>query len=151
MATNAVTYTTPGGTIENYPQLKARIEQHVGETRSQKVRLEACLKARGTASSGTKDVAGKATAFMQGLGGVFAGDEVVKGALASYAFEHMEIASYKILAAAARQLGDQDTAQTCDEICREEEEMAEWLADHIDSVVIAYLQRESSGSSASKR
>jgi len=38
-------------------------------------------------------------------------DEVMKGAIASYAFEAMEIASYKILVDAARQLRDPQTAQ----------------------------------------
>lgn len=137
--------------IEHYPELKHRIEQHISETRSQKERIAACLKARGTSSSGMKDVTGKVTAFMQGMGGMLASDEVVKGALASYAFEHMEIASYKILAAAAKVVGDMDTARICEDISREEEEMANWLSDHLDSITAAFLQRESGDSSTAKR
>ncbi|MCV0397233.1 MAG: ferritin-like domain-containing protein [Rhizobiaceae bacterium] len=137
--------------IENYPDLKARIEQHIGETQSQRERLEACLKTRGTTTSSVKDVTGKFTAMMQGIGGVFAGDEVVKGSLASYAFEHMEIASYKILAAAARTAGDEQTATVCEDILREEEAMASWLSDNMGSVSSTYLRREAGGSDAAKR
>ena len=75
--------------IENYPTLKARMEQHLQETRSQRERLERCIERRGASASGLKDMAMKFTAMMQNLSGVFAGDEVVKGVLASYTFEHM--------------------------------------------------------------
>ncbi len=137
--------------IENYPSLKARIEQHIEETRSQRDRLEACIEARGASSSGIKDLAGRAAAVMQGLGGMFAGDEVVKGAMAGYTFEHFEIASYRALSAAARAAGDERTARVCDEICREEEQMASWLADNLGPVAETYLQREAAGSDAAKR
>jgi ferritin-like metal-binding protein YciE len=61
----------------------------------------------------------------QGFSGIFAGDEVMKGSLASYTFEHMEIASYRILIAAAEEVGDDKTARTCRKILGEEESMAE--------------------------
>lgn len=128
--------------IENYPDLKLRIEKHIEETRSQKQRLEACLEARGVSPSGMKDMAGQFTAIMQSVGGIFAGDEVVKGVLASYSFEHMEIASYRILASAAQNAGDAETARVCEEICREEEAMASWLFEHIPAITQEYLTRE---------
>ena len=40
-----------------------------------------------------KDAGGKLMATMQGLGGAIMGDEVVTGAMASFAFESFEIAS----------------------------------------------------------
>jgi len=137
--------------IENYPELSARFEQHIAETRSQKQRLEACIERRGTTWSGMKDLAGQFTAVMQSVGGMFAGDEVVKGVLASYSFEHMEIASYRILAAGAEAAGDMETARVCQEICREEEAMAAWIEEHIPQVTQAYLMREATDSEAAKR
>jgi ferritin-like metal-binding protein YciE len=128
--------------LENYPQLRARIQQHLAETKSQRERLERCIEQRGTSTSTIKDVAGQLTAMMQSLGGVVAGDEVVKGTLASYTFEHMEIASYRILIAAAKAVGDTTTAQVCEEILREEEAMAQWLADHADETTREYLRRD---------
>lgn len=63
----------------------------------------------------------------QSLSGIFAGDEVMKGSLASYTFEHMEIASYTILIAAAESLGETEVVRACEENLREEVSMAEWL------------------------
>lgn len=143
--------TAQAGRIENYPALKARIEQHIQETRSQRERLEGCMDARGASASGMKDLAGRVSAMMQGVGGMFAGDEVVKGAMAGYTFEHMEIASYRALSAAARAVGDETTARVSDDICREEEEMAAWLAENLGAVAQTYLEREVSGSDAAKR
>ena len=89
--------------------------------------------------------------MMQGVGGMMAGDEVMKGALAGYAFEHFELASYKMLAAAARVAGDTETARVCDEICREEEAMAGWLSQHADALTQAYLTRDASDTLEAKR
>ncbi|GGB02520.1 YciE/YciF family protein [Brucella endophytica] len=137
--------------LENYPQLRARIEQHLAETKSQRERIARCIEQRGGSTSTIKDAAGKLTAMMQGLGGVMAGDEVVKGTLASYTFEHMEIASYRILVAAAKAAGDMTTARVCEEICREEEAMAEWLADHANGITQEYLRRDSAELETAKR
>jgi ferritin-like metal-binding protein YciE len=112
------------GRIENYPELKQRIEQHLRETQSQRERIETCLQRRGTSTSGAKDLAAKFTAMMQGLSGTVMGDEVAKGAMASYTFEHFEISAYKILIASAELAGDTETARVCKEICDEEERMA---------------------------
>src|ERR687888_416203 len=85
--------------IESYPALSERIRQHLDETRAQAARLEMCLEGLGEDTSTLKDAGGKLIAIGQSLSGIFAGDEVMKGSLASYTFEHMEIASYSILIA----------------------------------------------------
>ena len=90
--------------LKNYPVLRQRIDQHISETQRQATRLEQCLERLGSGASTMKDAAGKMTAMMQGLGGVFAGDEVAKGALAGYTFEHFEIGSYVALVAAAEEI-----------------------------------------------
>ena len=78
-------------------------------------------------------------------------DEVMKGILTSYAFEHFEVASYRILVAAAEAVGAAETARVCEAICREEEAMASWLADHIPGVTQTYLSRESADMDEAKR
>jgi ferritin-like metal-binding protein YciE len=90
------------------------------------------------------------TAMMQGMGGVFAGDEVVKGAMAGYTFEHFEISSYTVLIAAAEAAGDQQTASICREILSEEQAMADWLREHLPNVTRQYLQREETGGPAKR-
>jgi len=139
------------GRIENYPDLATRIRQHLEETHSQRERLERCIARRGGATSAVKDITAKFTAMMQGLGGMMAGDEVMKGTLASYAFEHFEIAAYRILVAAAEAAGDMETARVCESICQEEEDMAAWLMDHIPEVTRIYLAREDAGLAEAKR
>lgn len=136
--------------LENYPELRQRIEQHVSETQSQARRLEECIGRLGSDTSSMKDTAGKMTAMMQGMGGVFAGDEVVKGAMAGYTFEHFEISSYTVLIAAAEAAGDQQTASICREILSEEQAMADWLREHLPNVTRQYLQREETGGPAKR-
>lgn len=137
--------------INNYPELAERMEAHLQETKSQRKRLEACMERRGTSTSSVKDTSARFTAMMQNLGGVFAGDEVVKGLLASYAFEAMEIASYRILSEAAAAEGDHETAKLCKEICKEEEAMADWLKDHMPAITTAFLGRVESDDADAKR
>lgn len=135
--------------IEHYGALKARIEQHIQETRRQAEQIEACIERRGGTTSSMKDLGGKSMALAQGMSGIFASDEVVKGALASYTFEHMEIASYQVLAATAGMLGDHETKQVCEAILREEQAMADWLKENLDSVATQFLQRaETPGATA---
>jgi ferritin-like metal-binding protein YciE len=139
------------GRIEHYPQLKARITQHIEETKEQAKRLESCIHQRGGDTSAIKDTAGKMMAMAQGLSGLFAGDEVIKGSLAGYTFEHMEIASYRILIAAADALGDDRTAAICEKNLSEEEAMAEWLAENIAPLTAEYLDREENAYAEAKR
>lgn len=137
--------------IENYPELKARVEQHLEETRTQAQRVRSCIERRGASTSTLKDAAGKIMATMQAASGVFAGDEIVKGTLAGYTFEHMEIMSYRLLAQAAEAAGDEETARVCTEIMAEEQAMADWLFDNSTEVTRQYLTREEQDSEQAKR
>jgi ferritin-like metal-binding protein YciE len=128
--------------LENYPELKARVNQHLEETRVQARLVRGCIERRGGSTSATKDVMGKMVAMAQGLSGMFVSDEVVKASLASYAFEHMEIASYKALIAAAEVAHDSETQRVCEQILPQEEAMAQWLADHLHDTVVKFLARD---------
>jgi ferritin-like metal-binding protein YciE len=130
------------GRLENYPELKARIEQHLRETQRQAELVRGCIERRGGSTSMVKDAGAKMLGFGQALSGLFVGDEVMKGAIASYAFEGMEIASYRILIETAKHVGDQETARVCEQILREEEAMAEWLLQHIPALTQQYLRLE---------
>ena len=137
--------------IANYPELKAGVERHLQETKSQRERLERCLERRGTSSSSMKDVAGKLTAMMQGIGGSMTSDEVAKGAMASYAFEHFEISAYRMLVAGAELAGDAETARVCEEICKEEEAMAAKLKELLPRIATTYVERSASDMAEAKR
>ncbi|AKM29085.1 hypothetical protein AB870_01515 [Pandoraea faecigallinarum] len=137
--------------LDHYPELKVRIEQHIEETLGQQKLLETCLEGLGSSPSAIKDLAGRIGAFGQALGGGLASDEVVKGAMAGYVFENIEIAAYTTLIAAARQCGRDDVRKTCEMILPQEIEMARWLLAHLPRVTETYLARDSVDDDAAKR
>ncbi|HWK65031.1 MAG TPA: ferritin-like domain-containing protein [Rhizobiaceae bacterium] len=137
--------------IENYPELEARVERHLEETRTHAQRVKSCLERRGASTSTLKVAAGKIMATMQAATGLFASDEIIKGTLASYTFEHMEIMSYRLLAQAAEAAGDGETARVCTEIMDEERAMADWLFENSPDVTGQYLAREAENSDEAKR
>ena len=129
------------GRLEHYPDLKARIEQHIEETRDQQRLVQSVIDRHDTSSSTFKDTMGKLTAFGQAMGGMFADDEVVKGAISGYVFEQLEIASYTSLIAAARVVGETEGAQIFEQIRAQEIAMAEWCLTHLDDVTEQFLVR----------
>ncbi|WP_367117737.1 DUF892 family protein [Mesorhizobium sp.] len=123
---------------------------HLEETKQQAKRLEQCLDRMGEGSSTLKDAGGKIIAMGQSISGIFAGDEVMKGSLASYTFEHMEIASYKMLIAAAGEIGDAGVQRACEENLREEEAMADWLESRLGTVTSEFLRRDERDADSAK-
>ncbi|QSN63955.1 MULTISPECIES: ferritin-like domain-containing protein [unclassified Caballeronia] len=138
------------GRLENYPQLKARIDQHLEETLGQQKIVQECIERLGGSTSIMKDLTAKMMAFGQAAGGMTQTDEVVKGAIMSYVFENLEIASYTSLIAAAERCGDAQTKAACERILPQEQAMAQWLLEHIPSISTQYLERSAAGQEAKK-
>jgi len=138
------------GRIENYPQLKARLEQHERETERQAELIKSCIERRGGSTSTVKETGAKLVAMGQAMSGMFVGDEVMKGSIASYSFEAMEIASYTILIQTAEQVGDMETARICRQILEEEKAMASWLEQNLPSLTQQYLRREETPGATAK-
>jgi ferritin-like metal-binding protein YciE len=136
--------------LENYPQLEARLRQHFLETEGQVEVLDGILARYDDSNSVMKDVAGKMSAMGGALTSMMSGDEVIKGALAGYTFEHMEIASYRILIAAAEQLNDIETIRALRGILEQEIAMADWLAANVTDVTQRFLQRDDVGQMAKR-
>jgi ferritin-like metal-binding protein YciE len=127
--------------IQNYPDLKARVEEHLVETEGQQELLRGLLE-RTAGPPLIRTVAGKLSTAAQGISGMLAGDEIVKGAMATYIFEQGEIASYRVLMAAADELGDEEAQDVLGRILEQEEAMAAWLHDHLDVLTRIYLMRD---------
>lgn len=72
------------GRIDNYPDLRARIEQHVNETKRQITVLEEILDRNEISRSVIKDSMSKMAALGQSIGGMFPSDEIVKGSINGY-------------------------------------------------------------------
>ncbi|WP_147196802.1 DUF892 family protein [Pantoea sp. MBD-2R] len=129
------------GRLEHYPDLKARIEQHIEETRQQQVLVQSVIDRYDTSHSTLKDAVGKLTALGQAMGGMLADDEVVKGAISGYVFENFEIANYTSLIAAAELVGDTEGAKIFAQIREQEVAMADWCLTHLPDVTEQFMVR----------
>ncbi len=129
------------GRLENYPALRMRIEQHLRETTAQREQLERLFETLGEDVSAVKSGMGKLMALGQGVAGAFADDEVMKGSIASYAFEQMEIASYTALIAGAEELGIAQAVPVLEPILEQERAMAAWLAENLPPLTRSFLAR----------
>ncbi|OWB29855.1 protein YciE [Xanthomonas oryzae pv. oryzicola] len=137
--------------IAHYPQRKARIEQHLEETPGQRRLVESCIERLGGSPSVIKDAMGKLAAFGQAMGGMTTSDEIVKGAMASYVFETLEIATCTALLGAARTVGDIETQRVCEQILPQEQAMADWLLAHLPELIEEFLVRDATSGVTAKK
>lgn len=139
--------------LEHYPEMEARMRQHITESETQRARLEDVLKSHSErAKSGTSSIKDA----VLGLGGNIAAalhapasDEVLKNTLANFAFEHFEIAAYKSLIAMADALGDMTGRAAAEACLAEEEAMAAWIDQRIAQTTLTFLDRTNAGVVAS--
>lgn len=125
----------------DHPDMHAKLQQHLEQTRYHADLVEGCLKRLGSSPSSIKSGIGSITGAFSGASTGPAKDELVKNVLADYASEHFEIACYKSLIAGAESIGDTETARVCDQILRDEEAMASWLEQQIPVATRMYLGR----------
>lgn len=113
---------------DRLPDIRARDEDHLTETRDHARKLERCLDLLGAEKpSSVKNALGTVMGKMQGAMSAPFGDEIMKNALSDYAAEHLEIACYRSLIIAAEEIGELEVARICNEILADEESMAQWL------------------------
>ena len=89
-----------------------------------------------------KDLASRLTAVAYSMGAVLSGDEVIRATMSAYTFEHSEIATYRVLIAAADELGDMEARHVFTRILEEERAMADWLETYLEAVTSLYLMRD---------
>lgn len=136
--------------IEHYPEVAARLNQHITETEGQIERLDALLEKAGESKSGFKDAALSISGTMASLGHTFAPDEIIKNSFANYAFENFEIAAYKSLIALAEAAGDQQAVQMLEQNLAEENAMSEWLDSQIGPLTLKFVSLSESDVEAKK-
>lgn len=124
---------------EGEPEVHARLQLHLEETRRQAETVKWCVESLGGKVSGAKNVFANMFGAIQGMANKPAKDTLVKNSLADYAVEYFEIASYKALIEAARSLGEEGIAGKLTVILREEEEMARFLEHKLPQAVRASL------------
>jgi ferritin-like metal-binding protein YciE len=125
-----------------HPEMQVKLQEHLNETKQHAELVAGCIKRLGGSVSTVKSGLGTVMGTVQGMSTGMAKDELVKNALADYAAEHFEIASYRSLIAAAEELGDQQTVGVCQQILRDEEEMAGWLEQHLPTITREYLAKQ---------
>ncbi len=134
--------------IENYPEVAARLDQHIRETEGQIKRLEDALASLSEDHSTLKDMALSFTGSMAALGHTVAGDEIIKNSLANFAFENFEIAAYKSLITVAELGGFPSLAPALQANLDEEIAMARWLDDNLRAVTIKFASLKEAGETA---
>lgn len=134
--------------LEHYPELLARLKEHVRETETQIKRLETILKEFDEGSSTIKDVGGRIMGGLAALGHSMAGDEVLKNTLANYAFENYEIAAYKSLIALADATKQSAHVKLLEQSLGEEIAMASFIENHIEDTTLKFLRLSEAGRTA---
>jgi ferritin-like metal-binding protein YciE len=128
------------------PQMQARLQQHLDETRRHAELVKACVERLGGDTSAVKSGMANVMGAVQGMTTKIAKDEPIKNVLHDYGTEHFEIASYTSLIAAARDVGDAETAQVCQNILDDELAMADFLLQQIPPTTLKMLQMEMAAS-----
>jgi ferritin-like metal-binding protein YciE len=124
---------------DSRPELRARLERHVGETERHMETLERCLDRYDASPSTARDFLARIGGTVESFATAPFGDTIVKNVIADYTMEHMEIASYEGLRAAAERLGDEETVRACDSILDDERDMARFLRESLPAAVDSEL------------
>ena len=127
---------------QDHPQMHAKIQEHLDKTRQHAELVKGCIERRGGSPSAVKTGIANLVGVMQGMSTGMAEDELVKNGIADYAAENFEIASYQALLTAAHDLGDEQTAQVCQQILADEQDMANWLAQHLPEAVEEIIRKK---------
>ncbi|MFP5075671.1 ferritin-like domain-containing protein [Rhizobium sp. YIM 134829] len=134
--------------IENYPEVAAKLEQHIRETEGQITRIEGVLDSLSEDHSTLKDMALSLTGSLAALGHTVAGDEILKNSFANYAFENFEIAAYRSLITVAELGGFPAAVAPLTANLDEERAMAAWLNDNLRTVTMRFAALREAGATA---
>lgn len=120
---------------QELPEVQSRIQLHLEQTRQHAEMVKSCVERLGGSTSSLKSGLASLFGQMQALSTGAAQDEMVKNALADFAAENFEVASYTALITAAQEIGDMQTVTVCQQILQQDQEMAQWLAQNLPNLV----------------
>jgi ferritin-like metal-binding protein YciE len=136
--------------IESYPDVAERLRRHLEETRIQQKRVEEILGSMNESHSALKDFALGFMGNVASLAHAPAPDEILKNSFANLAFENYEIAAYTSLIALAEANGANQALGPLNQTLKEEQDMAKWVADHLKTLTLTFLERSSAGAKADR-
>jgi ferritin-like metal-binding protein YciE len=126
--------------IAGDPELASAFERHETETEEHERLVAERLQALGASPSKVKDATGAVTGMGFGLFAKLQPDTPGKLVAHAFSYEHMELATYDLLARVADQAGDAETAQMARRIEDQERAMAERVAGLFDRAVDVSLR-----------
>jgi ferritin-like metal-binding protein YciE len=127
---------------QKFPDIQARIQQHLDATREHRTRMEERLAFYNKKPSTVKGVITNMMGNMIGAVGSAREDTLAKNARDDYVTEHLEIAAYELLIATAQAFGDQDTIRACEANLRDEVMMANWLEQGMARTALLSLRQD---------
>jgi ferritin-like metal-binding protein YciE len=127
--------------------LAAAFREHLTETERHERLVRERLEARGASQSRFKDLVMKAGGAGFALFAKIQPDTPGKLAAHAYSYEHLELASYELLARVAERAGDDETVALAQEIRDEEHVMADRIAEGFDAAVAASLDGDAADAS----
>jgi ferritin-like metal-binding protein YciE len=125
--------------LARFPDIQRSIQAHAELSREQRNRVGVRIADLGQASSLLRDGLGMAQGLAAPMMISALPDTVARNAVASYAFEHLEIGTYRALIGLAEQAGDQATRKLAESILAQELEMAAWLEAHLAAIAAEVL------------
>jgi ferritin-like metal-binding protein YciE len=123
-------------------EIKRELQQHSLETQQHSDRMEKRLRAHDASPSVVKEAGGVVGALMKSVLDIARPEKAGRNARDGYATEHMEIASYELLARIADRAGDEETATAAREIIKEEQAMAKKIERNWDRFAELSLQEQ---------
>jgi ferritin-like metal-binding protein YciE len=131
--------------LENYPEVRELLQQHIGETEQQLERLEDILHSHGEDRSLLKDIATQTVGNLAAIGHAMSSDEILKNMFANHGLEAHEMAAYTSLIAMAEEAGQPEHIPTLRQSLAEEEAMAQRVYGLIGPVTKRYMELEARG------
>ena len=120
------------------------------ETEGQQRRVAEALHALGEDRSMMKEAVMGIMGNMAALAHTVAGDEILKNTFANHAFENFEVASYKSLIAMTEAAGHSQFLSGFQQTLREEEAMARFIYENVETITRKYLMLEEQGAKANR-
>ncbi|WP_114946767.1 DUF892 family protein [Microvirga calopogonii] len=125
--------------LAGFPDFHQSIKAHAELSREQRERLGSRIAGLGQSASLFRDGLGMTLGLTAPVMIAALPDNVARSAVANYAFEHLEIGTYRALIGLAEEAGDHETRKLAESILAQELEMAAWLEEHLAAIAAAVL------------
>lgn len=136
--------------VENYPNLKARLQSHLREKDAQLERVQLILESLGESTSTLKDATGSIMGAASSMMAAAADDEIIKSSFATYGLANFEAAAYETLLTMAEAAGLLDALPPLQQSLSEERAMAAFIAENLRGTGLRFMQLRSEGRQAGR-